>query len=184
MPELQLARHCDHVAIRPCSYPLIRKFNRTAVGAAKRGPTPVLKVSSIRKVRGSTEAPGQGGRCRGGPAGTQSRSWQTRGLRAVIDLAGPVGVILAAVLNFVDVDAARAVATGYTRLIAPGSRLVISVACYYDEALGKRLSAEYTAATWHNHPRADVESFFAGLDLVGPASRRRRHGGHGCPCWY
>ena len=57
---------------------------------------------------------------------------------------------------------------GYARLMAPGSCLVISVACYDDEALGKRLSAEYTAATWHNHSRADVESFFAGLDLVGP----------------
>ena len=42
------------------------------------------------------------------------------------------------------------------------------LARYDDEALGKRLSAEYTAATWHNHSRADVESFFAGLDLVGP----------------
>ena len=42
------------------------------------------------------------------------------------------------------------------------------MACYDDEALGKKLSTEYTAATWHNHPRADVESFFAGLELVGP----------------
>ena len=31
-----------------------------------------------------------------------------------------------------------------------------------------RLSAEYTAATWHNHSPADVVSFFAGLELVGP----------------
>ena len=45
--------------------------------------------------------------------------------------------------------------------------MAISVACYDDEALGKRRSAEYTA-TWHNHSRADVESFLAGLDLVGP----------------
>jgi len=89
-------------------------------------------------------------------------------LRAVIDLREPVCVILAAVLHFLDADAARQVTAGYTRLIGPGSCLVISVACYDDEALGKRLSAEYTAATWHNHLRADVDSFFAGLDLVGP----------------
>ena len=46
--------------------------------------------------------------------------------------------------------------------------MAVSVACYDNEALEKRLAAEYTAATWHNHSRADVESFFAGLDLVGP----------------
>jgi O-methyltransferase involved in polyketide biosynthesis len=89
-------------------------------------------------------------------------------LRAVIDLREPVCVILAAVLHFLDADAARQVTAGYARLTAPGSCLVLSVACYDDEALGKRLSAEYTAATWHNHSRTDVESFFAGLDLVGP----------------
>ena len=77
-------------------------------------------------------------------------------------------VILAAVLHFLDADAARQVTAGYSRLIAPGSCLAISVACYDDEALGKRLSAEYTAATWHNHSRADIVSFFAGLDLVAP----------------
>jgi len=52
--------------------------------------------------------------------------------------------------------------------MAPGSCLIIPVACYDDEALGKRLAAEYTAATWHNHSRAVVASFFAGLELVGP----------------
>ena len=89
-------------------------------------------------------------------------------LRAVIDPARPAGIILGAVLHFLDADAARAVTTGYARLMAPDSCLIISVACYDDEALGKQLSAEYTAATWHNHSRADVESFFAGLELVGP----------------
>ena len=89
-------------------------------------------------------------------------------LRAVIDLAEPVGVILGAVLHFLDADATRAVTAEYARRMAPGSCLAISCARYDDEALGKRLSAEYTAATWHNHSRADVESLFAGLDLVGP----------------
>jgi O-methyltransferase involved in polyketide biosynthesis len=89
-------------------------------------------------------------------------------LRAVIDPARPVCVILGAVLHFMDADAARTVTAGYARLIAPGSCLVISVACYYDEGLGKQLAEEYTAATWHNHTPSDVESFFAGLDLVGP----------------
>jgi len=42
------------------------------------------------------------------------------------------------------------------------------VACYDDEALGKRLSAEYTAGQFFNHPPADIVSFFARLELVGP----------------
>ena len=67
-------------------------------------------------------------------------------LRAVIDPAEPVCVILAAVLHFLDADAARQVTAGYARLIAPGSCLAVSVVCYDDEALGKRLAAEYTAS--------------------------------------
>jgi O-methyltransferase involved in polyketide biosynthesis len=89
-------------------------------------------------------------------------------LQIVIDLAEPVCIILGAVLHFLDADAARAVATGYARQMTPGSYLIISVVCHDDEALAKRLAVEYTAATWHNHTLADIGSFFAGLDLVGP----------------
>jgi len=89
-------------------------------------------------------------------------------LRAVIDPARPVCIVLGAILHFLDTDAARAVTAGYARLMAPGSCLIISVARYDDEMLSKRMSAEYTAANWHNHSPADVVSFFAGLDLVGP----------------
>ena len=89
-------------------------------------------------------------------------------LRAVIDPARPVCVIFGAVLHFLDAGAARAVTAGYARLMAPGSYLVISVASVDDEGLGKQLAAEYTAAAWRNHTPADVTSFFAGLELVGP----------------
>ncbi|MGH3283398.1 MAG: SAM-dependent methyltransferase [Streptosporangiaceae bacterium] len=89
-------------------------------------------------------------------------------LRAVIDPAEPMCVILAAVLHFLDAGTAREVTAGYARLIAPGSCLVISCASYDDEALAKRLAAEYSAGQFVNHTREDVVSFFAGLDLVGP----------------
>ena len=95
-------------------------------------------------------------------------------LRAVIDPAQPVCVILGAVLHFLDAGAARAVTVGYARLMAPGGYLIISMACYDDEVLGKRLAAEYTAATWHNHTPADVASFFAGLEMVGPGVTEAR----------
>ena len=89
-------------------------------------------------------------------------------LREVIDPAWPVCVVLGAVLHFMDADAARAVTAGYARLMVPGSCLVISVASYDDEGLAKQLAQEYTAVEWHNHPAADVTSFFAGLEMVGP----------------
>ena len=89
-------------------------------------------------------------------------------LRAVIDPAEPVCVILGAVLHFLDADTAREVTAGYARLIVPGSCLVISCAAHDDEALAKRLAAEYTAEQFVNHAREDVVSFFAGLGLVGP----------------
>ena len=89
-------------------------------------------------------------------------------LRAVIDPAEPVCVILAAVLHFLDAGTAREVTAGYARLIAPGSCLVISCATYDDEALAKRLAAEYTAGQFVSHSRGDVKSFFAGLEMVGP----------------
>ncbi len=89
-------------------------------------------------------------------------------LRAVIDPAQPVCVILGAVLHFLDADAARMVTAGYARLMAPGSCLAISVASFDDDTLGKQLAEEYTAAAWYNHTPADITSFFAGLELVGP----------------
>jgi len=58
--------------------------------------------------------------------------------------------------------------------MAPGSYLIISVACNDDEDLGKRLAQQYTAATWHNHPVEVVESFFGGLELAGPGVTEAR----------
>jgi len=89
-------------------------------------------------------------------------------LLAVIDPAEPVCVILGAVVHFLDADTAREVTVGYARLITPGSCLVISCASFDDEALAKRLAAEYTAGQFVNHTGEDVVSFFAGLEMVGP----------------
>ncbi len=95
-------------------------------------------------------------------------------LRAVINPAEPVCVILGAVLHFLDARTAREATAGYARLIAPGSCLVISCATYDDETLARRLAAEYTAGQFINHSRADVRSFFAGLEMVGPGVSEAR----------
>jgi O-methyltransferase involved in polyketide biosynthesis len=94
--------------------------------------------------------------------------WGHPDLRAVINPARPVCVILGAVVHFLDPDAACAVTAGYTSLMAPGSCLVLSCARFEDEQLAKQLAAEYTAATWYNHSPADITGFFDGLELAGP----------------
>ena len=58
--------------------------------------------------------------------------------------------------------------TGYARMMAPGSCLIVSVARFDDEVMAKGLAGEYTAAIWYNHAPVDVLSFFAGLELMGP----------------
>ena len=95
-------------------------------------------------------------------------------LRAVIDPARPVCVILGAVLHFLDPEAACAVTAGYASLLAPGSYLVLSCARFENEALAKQLAEEYTAATWYNHSPADIAEFFDGLELVGPGVTEAR----------
>ena len=112
-------------------------------------------------------------------------------LRAVIDPARPVCVILGAVLHFLDPEAACAVTAGYVSLLAPGSCLVLSCARFDDEELAKQLAEQYTAATWYNHSPADIVKFFDGLELAGPALPRRGPGRGGRPrrttvtgtCW-
>jgi hypothetical protein len=71
------------------------------------------------------------------------------------------------VLHFLDADTARQVTAGYARRLAPGSCLIISVARFDDEVLGKQLAAEYTAGTFVNHAMTDIASFFAGWELTG-----------------
>ena len=95
-------------------------------------------------------------------------------LRAVIDPARPVCVILGAVLHFLDPDAACTVTAGYASLLAPGSCLVLSCARFENEALAKQLAEEYTAATWYNHSPADIAEFFDGLELIRPGVTEAR----------
>ena len=54
-------------------------------------------------------------------------------LTSVIDIARPVCVLLSGVLHFLDADPARAVATAFTRAVAPGSYVIISVGTGQDE---------------------------------------------------
>ena len=57
--------------------------------------------------------------------------------------------------------------TAFTRAIAPGSYVIISVGTGQDEAAGP-FTAAYTAAPLHIHALGEIMSFFDGLELVPP----------------
>lgn len=88
-------------------------------------------------------------------------------LTSIIDLAEPVCVLLSGVLHFLDASAARDVATAFTRAIAPGSYVIISVGTGQDE-VAEPFSAAYTAAPLYIHTPEQVMTFFDGMELMSP----------------
>ena len=102
-------------------------------------------------------------------------------LRAVIDPARPVCVILGAVLHFMDADAARAVTAGYARLMAPGSCLVISVASLTTRAWASSWPRSTPRRPGTTTPSPTSPRSSPGWNWSARASPRPRHGGRGCP---
>ena len=85
----------------------------------------------------------------------------------LIGLDQPACLILAMVLHFMDAATARDLAAAYVRELAPGSHVIITVACG-DPAIGAQITRTYDAAPVYNHTPEDVASFFTGLDLISP----------------
>lgn len=77
-------------------------------------------------------------------------------------------MLLAAMLHFLDAATARAVVAGYAELALPGSLLAISLSRNDNEEQHIHAQAAYTAAHLYSHSRADIESFFGGLELIPP----------------
>ena len=85
----------------------------------------------------------------------------------LIDLHEPACLILGMVLHFLDAGTAREVTAGYVSELAPGSHVIITVACG-EPAIGQQITRTYDAARVFNHTAGDVVSFFTGLDLIKP----------------
>ena len=88
-------------------------------------------------------------------------------LTSLINLSDPVCVLLSGVLHFLEAGPAREVATAFTRAIAPGSYVIISVGTGQAE-VAEPFSAAYTAAPLYIHLPDEVMVFFDGLELVPP----------------
>lgn len=93
--------------------------------------------------------------------------WARPEVDRVIDTGQPVLLILAFVLHFHDAAAARRIAAGFVRLLAPGSWVIITVATG-DTRIGAQISEAYTAGTIHNHSERTFRAFFEGLEVYGP----------------
>ena len=96
-----------------------------------------------------------------------------RDLRALIDFSQPIGLLMTAVLHFVaDGSDPWGLVAQYVAALAPGSYLAIShvTADNVPQRGLKTGLAEYAKATENIYlrPRAEVERFFEGLDLVSP----------------
>ncbi|MGA2831122.1 MAG: SAM-dependent methyltransferase, partial [Streptosporangiaceae bacterium] len=84
-----------------------------------------------------------------------------------IDWGQPVCLIAAMVLHFLDAATARQVTAAYIARLAPGSHVIITVACG-EPAIGEQITRTYDAAQVFNHTARDVVSFFTGLDVIKP----------------
>jgi hypothetical protein len=94
-------------------------------------------------------------------------------LAAMIDFAEPAGLLMTAVLHFVaDASDPWALVTSYLDALAPGSYLALShgTTDWLPPAMVRAARELYAKATEQIYPRplAEVERFFAGLELVEP----------------
>lgn len=129
-------------------------------------------------------APARGVAVAGADLADPAAVFASPGVRAVIDTAEPVCVVLGLVLSLMPAAQARRVVAGYADLLAPGSCVVISCGRCDDDALWKQLSQAYTAADIYNHSPGEMQGFLAGLDLVPPgvvAAQNWRGGWHDVP---
>jgi hypothetical protein len=90
-------------------------------------------------------------------------------LNRFIDFTKPVCVVLSAILHFFDVSTARKIAVTFTRAIAPGSYLIISIGTG-DAKLTSEFAAKYRAATLQMFTPQEFATFFDGLELVPPGT--------------
>jgi hypothetical protein len=91
-------------------------------------------------------------------------------LRATLDLSQPVGLVLLAVLHFVqDSEDPYGVVASLVKALPAGSYLVVSHATYdlVDPAKVQQLEA-LSGGQWRSRSREEFTRFFTGLELVDP----------------
>ena len=95
-------------------------------------------------------------------------------VRAVIDMAQPTALILAAVLHFMPASEGAALCAEYMKRAAPGSWLILSSGHYQDKELADRLQETATHTRFFNHSAADLAAILGGLEPVAPGVSEAR----------
>jgi S-adenosyl methyltransferase len=95
-------------------------------------------------------------------------------VRAVIDMARPTALILAAVLHFMPAGDAAALCAEYMTRAAPGSWLIVSSGHYQDKELASRLQEAATHTRFWNHSAADLAVMLGALRPVPPGVSEAR----------
>ena len=90
------------------------------------------------------------------------------GVRAVLDFAQPVGIVLGAVLHFMPAQRAAQLCHRYMSEVVAGSWLIVSTGHYRDKALAARLQQAATHTRFFNHDEAAMATWLAGLDVLPP----------------
>ncbi len=87
-----------------------------------------------------------------------------------IDLSGPVGLIMGALLHFFDAPSARDLVARYAEALAPGSYVVLTVGLAAGERADRffRLYMSDGPTRLYQHSAADFATFFGPLELVPP----------------
>lgn len=88
-------------------------------------------------------------------------------VRSAIDWGRPVTVVFGLVLSFWSADKAKRIVDGYLDGLRPGSRVVITVPYWEDEALLEKVRAVYAPGWLHNHTATQVMALFRGTSLLG-----------------
>ena len=86
-----------------------------------------------------------------------------RRVAALIRPDRPYAVILAAVLHFFPLAAARRIITEFAGLAAPGSYLIVSVG-----SSGRSLARQYAAGALQDHSPDEIRTLFTGLEIIDP----------------
>jgi O-methyltransferase involved in polyketide biosynthesis len=89
-------------------------------------------------------------------------------VRAVLDFARPVGIILGAILHFRPAEVAAELCARYMSRAAPGSWLIVSTGHYEDKKVAARVQETGTYARFWNHDAAAVATWLTGLETVPP----------------
>jgi O-methyltransferase involved in polyketide biosynthesis len=96
------------------------------------------------------------------------------GLRQVIDLDEPVGLVLGHLLPFMGPRTARALIAAYAERVVPGSWVIACTPWYPSAWVTSRMEEVTGTANWSHGPAA-VAKMMTGLTLIPPGITSARH---------